>query len=875
MLSTMMLAYPKNVTINADSRPAEKVFAEIVVQSGHNYIYSPDLLKGLKVTVHAKNEPLESVLKRMFSGTGIAFTIKGNNVVLKKEKKAKGKESEARRHSVSGFVKEEESGEPIAGAIVRDRRTGKATITNANGFYTLSLPQGETTLQASSFDYIDSEPSEIHLFADKSHDFSLGRSRQLEEVVITASNEERHALHSSDVGSSTLSIGKINAIPAVFGERDVIKSLQLDPGVSAGVEGLAGMYVHGGNADENLYMLDNIPLYQVNHLGGLFSTFNPGVLRNVDFYKSSFPAKYDGRISSFIDVHTKDGRTDRHLGEFSLGLTSGNLSVDGPIGKDGKTSYSFGIRRSWLDVLTTPMTAIINATQKEDHVRFGYAFTDLNAKITHRFSDRSKAWLSIYYGEDYLRGGTKWTPTDNAVYDIKEDTWLKLNWGNILVSAGWNRVLSPKLFAEFNASFTRYFSKLKNDENTWEIVNGKETSELHDLRVDKNSINDWNLRASFDWRPSDAHHAEFGASMTFHSFVPSQLTRHIKSNDFESFARNDGTTYNAIETNAYFGDDWTLSDRLRMNAGIHASLFHIDGKTHGRLSPRLSLSFSPTPTMALKASYSRAVQYVHQLNQSYISLPTDKWVPITGDFRPKTSDKIAIGGYKSIGKGYVVSLEGYYKWMHNILDYTELYYLIPPAQGWDDRLTSGKGTSKGIDFKLTKSTGKLTGHVSYSLMWADRQFDRLNGGKAFPARFDNRHKINILCSWKINPTWEINASWTGMSGNRFTLPTQMWQGPGLSDFFYSKEWGTTNVGDSGSVPLIKNVNNYRLPFYHRLDLGIVRHTQRGYWTISIYNAYCHKNIISIRPGINNAGKPVFQKLSILPIIPSFSYTWLF
>ncbi len=254
MLSTMMLAYPKNVTINADSRPAEKVFAEIVVQSGHNYIYSPDLLKGLKVTVHAKNEPLESVLKRMFSGTGIAFTIKGNNVVLKKEKKAKGKESEARRHSVSGFVKEEESGEPIAGAIVRDRRTGKATITNANGFYTLSLPQGETTLQASSFDYIDSEPSEIHLFADKSHDFSLGRSRQLEEVVITASNEERHALHSSDVGSSTLSIGKINAIPAVFGERDVIKSLQLDPGVSAGVEGLAGMYVHGGNADENLYI---------------------------------------------------------------------------------------------------------------------------------------------------------------------------------------------------------------------------------------------------------------------------------------------------------------------------------------------------------------------------------------------------------------------------------------------------------------------------------------------------------------------------------------------------------------------------------------------------------------------------------------------
>lgn len=842
-----------NVTVRAVKADAATVFARIMAQTGLNFVYASDLLKGVEVSVDAKDCPLEEVLDRMFAGHGIEYKIKGDNVVLMRSKKQ-------RRPTVtlSGFVVESGSREAVAGAVVRDNASGTATTTNAQGFYSLTVDAGMTTVTASFPGLKSLTTGETDLSRDMTLDFELSASTELDELIVIGSRNNALAVESAEVGSYNLSPTAIKNTPVVFGEADIIKSLQLQPGVSAGVEGFAGMYVHGGNADENLYMLDNIPLYQVNHFGGLFSAFNTEAVRNVDFYKSSFPARYDGRLSSFIDVHTKDGSLESHHGSARLGLTSGAFNIDGPIVR-GKTSYSLAVRRSWFDLIMAPIFALSNI-DSDDKLTMRYAFTDLNAKLTHNFSPRSRASLTVYYGDDMLKTRSKSTLTETTVYYDNER--VDMRWGNLVASAGWRYVFSPVIFGEFNAAYTRYASALKHDWYDDYRENGEIMSFTHDINRSDNNISDWIVKGDFDWRPASDHRVTFGGSYTRHSFLPSKSRRHVITDRLETSSADSALTCRANEANAYINDDWRVSGRLRLSAGVHLSLFDIDGHIHTGVSPRLSLRYNVAQDMSLKLSYARAVQYVHQLTQSYISLPTDRWVPITGSFKPQTSDKIAAGYYWLVGGRYTLSAEAYYKWLDNLIDYRDDYYLAAPDTEWAASLTAGRGTARGLDFRAAKEAGRFTGHIAYSLMWADRTFDARNGGRTYPVRFDNRHKINIAVNWRVNDKWEINAAWTGMSGNRFTLPTEVWQSPDFN-------------GTGNDVPLVTSLNNYRLPFYHRLDLGFVRHTRRGFWTFSFFNAYCNMNVVAVRRHEKNNGRRVFQQVRLLPIIPSISYTWKF
>ena len=869
----------RNISIKAINEKAETVFARIMKQSGKNFIYSPDVLKGLKINIDATDLSLQETLSRIFANTDVSFKIKGNNVILTKQSH---KPAAIRSYRVSGFVREEGTDEPVAGVIVT---CGKlSTQTNAYGFYSLQVPEGNITVDVNGFNYLPASTSSFKLLKNKVIDFTLSPVKNLEELVVNGSKLRSAAMDATAIGSLNLSSEQIRNTPSILGESDIIKTLQLEPGVNAGVEGFAGMYVHGGKTDENLYMLDNIPIYQVNHLGGLFSAFNSEIMRNVDFYKSSFPARYDGRLSSFMDVHTKDGSTEKANGSFTLGLISGAFDINGPIGKNRKTTYSIGLRRSWLDVLTIPALAVINATvNKEEKTKARYDFTDLNAKITHRFSDRSKAWLSVYYGEDYLIGGSKfdgsWANYDSEYRTYQyDDITNKLYWGNIVASAGYNRVFSPKLFGDFSLAYTRYFSAIKCSEVFKEWTDEKVIDDWGSYQKSYNNIDDWIARADFDWRPNYSHKVNFGASATIHSFLPQRFSKIAYSSSVSSSLSHDSGTLHALELNGYVSDDWKMSDKWRMDLGLHLSSFHINKKNHYSISPRFALRYSPSNNWAVKTSFSRTTQYVHQLSKSYISLPTDQWVPITGDFKPQTAEKVAIGGYWTPNDKTTISAEAYYKWMHNLIDYADMFYLSDNSGLWNSKLCTGSGEAKGIDLKVSREFGKITGHISYSLLWSDRLFKEKNGGRRFPSKFDNRHKINVALNWKINTKWELNAAWTGMSGNRFTLADKVWLGPDLNDR------PTTGMGNliigynkiyKESAPFIKNINNYQLPFYHRLDLSVVRHTKRGFWTISIFNAYCNLNPVAIVQSTDDNFKNVFRKLSIMPIIPSFSYTWKF
>lgn len=472
------------------------MFRSIVEQTGKNFVYSSDLLTNMRVTVNVNDKSLKYTLSAIFDDTNIEYRIKGKNIILKRRPKPKAKH--------------------------------KATKPTPK----VAAPTIPTE--------VDVEPT------------------TLKEVVVV-SRLEAPAVETAEIGAKKLTAQEILSTPTLFGESDVIKALMMQPGVTESTEAMAGMNVHGGNADENLYMLDNVPLYQVNHFGGLFSAFNVETIKYIDFFKSSIPAKYDGRLSSYLDVRTKSGSQSGHHGSFRLGLTSGAFNIDGPIGK--KTTYSMALRRSWFDVLSIPFLALVNSSSDDDDVkiRFRYAFMDLNSKVTHRFSNKATGFISVYFGNDILKTGSsdKHVPESGWYDDDKAD----FHWGNLVAQTGLNYSLTPSLSAEFTAAYTRYFSDMKYDWLSKEISSDG-TTESHSISKTRNNINDWIFRADFDWRPNDENRVRFGGNYILHSFLPARTNRNYTVGTTQTLTRDSTWAYTANEANIYIEDDWQISDKL-------------------------------------------------------------------------------------------------------------------------------------------------------------------------------------------------------------------------------------------------------------------------------------------------------------------------
>ena len=799
----------KNVTVMVDKCPATEVFRSLMEQTGKNFVYSTDILADLEISLEARNQPLDKVLRKMFRNTDIEFRIKGDVVVLKRKhsKKPSAAFNSEQANMLSGKTPDEES-------------------------------------------------------------------RMLDEVVVISNMLRNDSLEN---GVGKLTVENIRRTPALFGEADVMKAFQLQPGIVEGTEGMAGMHVHGGNSDENMYMLDGVPLYNVHHYLGLFSMFNADAISHAELFKSAVPERYDGRLSSFMDVRTANGREDGHHGLARIGLTSGAFNIGGPIG--GRTTYNVALRRSWYEILTIPYVAMNNMIEEGDmldrKLGMGISFMDLNAKISHRFGNKTSGYLSVYFGNDIMYENEK--SGSDSYYERKTyDDKLSYHWGNLMINAGAKHKINSKMIADFTVAHTRYYSILRKEDAEAESYWDETTSSVWTKAKTKNSINDLILRADFNWAPRSDCRVRFGAAYTLHSFLPSAT--HRESGIDNTFVEwNDSArSYIGSEINSYIGGDWCLSEKIRVNTGMNMSMFSITDKTYFGFSPRLSLSYRTDNNWMIRGSFDRTTQYIHQIPQFYIAMPFDRWVPVMDNLRPATAEKVSAGAYWVSTSGtWAASVESYWKWMHNLLEYRNNYYLLPPSEKWSNQLTSGSGTAKGVDLKLEKRTGRLTGHISYSLAWSDRTFAEKNGGRPFPARFDNRYTINILINWEINNKVQFNASWTGHSGNHITFMPQSWEMP----------WFTPH-GGSVEVPLEAPINNYQLPFYHRLDIDFKVRNRRGYWNFGLYNAYCNMNAIaivrgdkaelSVAPGsIIGYERPVFKKLTLIPLIPSISYTWQF
>ena len=890
------------------SLPLSEILSEIERQAGVTFSYESSLLDDYPtVCLQADHVSLSDCLRKLFASYPITYKQSGNVVILKRKRK---------QITISGFVREDSSSESLIGASVYDVLSRKGSATNSYGFFSLTLPPGNVHVQTSYIGYENRSFYFSNLEKDTVLYVALKPNMRLEEVVVTAADENRMMVNNTAMGALEFNQQEIKSTPTLFGESDVVKTLQLTPGVSSGTEGFAGLYVRGGEQDGNLFLMDGNPIYQVNHVGGLFTAFNPEVIRNMDFYKAGFPARYGGRLSSVIDVHTKEGNMKEYHGSASLGLISGNVSLEGPIVKD-RTSFQVALRRSWLDLFSAPTIAILNKINEKygSRVNFRYAFHDLNIKLNHHFNDRSRMFFSLYNGNDFVKGGATDFSTENDESVYRNEQKGSLRWGNIMATLGWTYVFNNRLFGRVSGVFSRYRSKVSYLKDYSMGESGVEDYMSSVARAKSQSaIMDFGVRSAFDFLPSPSHRIRFGGDFMMHRFRPEYHEEKVSgagSSNMSSFGKlytNDLLW--GSEAAVFAEDDWTIVPALRLNAGLRFSLFHVENKTYTLAEPRASLRWLICDDLSFKSSYARMGQYVHLLSNSYINLPTDAWMPVTSRLKPLVSDQVSAGFYYNWKKAYTFSVEGYYKWMHNLLDFKDGAIFLPGTAQWEEKMAVGSGRTYGVEWMARKDYGRLTGWLGYTLSWSDRKFAEIDRGQRFPARYDNRHRVNVVASFKLSKKVDLTAAWTFASGNHQTLSLENYEQahiypspfPGFHSSNSSQGYGN-GYGYNEYFPFLEEQtidyytrrNNYQLPAYHRLDVGVniyrpKKKGRMGIWNISVYNAYSRMNPFVVYksdkmetvhrhvPGGSSTAqmkKPCYKSIGIMPIIPSVSYTYKF
>ena len=764
--------------------------------------------------------------------------------------------------TLSGNLKSIESGEDIIGArIVVEELSGTGAVTNVYGFYSLTLPKGEYTITYRSIGF-DNITVKIDLNTNVVKNIELKEEgRIFGEVTITAEKQDDN-IKSTEMGVDKINVKDIENIPVLFGEKDILKTMQLMPGVKSAGEGSAGFFVRGGSADQNLILLDGAPVYNASHLLGFFSVFNSDALKDVKLYKGSAPAEFGGRLASVMDINMKEGNMKKLEVNGGIGLISSKLTIEAPIVKD-KGSFIISGRRTYID-------AFRGLSKNEAAKSATLYFYDLNAKANYKFGDKDRVFLSGYFGRDK--------------FGIKDQ--FGFDWGNITGTLRWNHLYSDKLFGNTSLVFSNYNYKIKfgNNDETFEI--GSE-------------IQDWNLKEDFDYYLNSKNTLSFGGNMIYHTFKPGE----IETGSDIGFELNDIDNGYSLESALYLSNEQKIKKRLSLIYGIRYSNFtqlgpgdiftydekgnKIDTKTYGDwekiasyngFAPRFSLNFNVDEKSSVKASYSRTYQYLHLLSNTTSGTPTDIWVPSSNNIEPQISDQVSVGYFRNFLDNMLeFSTEIYYKDMQNTIDYRDgaSVTLNPEVEG---ELLYGAGRAYGVEILLRKRKGKFTGWVTYTLARTERKFDEINTGNWYPARQDRTHDISIVAMYNLTDRITASATWVYYTGNAVTFPSGKYEVLNKEVFLYSER------------------NGYRMPNYHRLDLGLTLHNKKfktipdpisgedkqvekrfqSSWNFSVYNAYARQNAYSIRFQANEeTGKTEAIQTSLFKIVPSISYNFTF
>lgn len=751
----------------------------------------------------------------------------------------------AQKYTISGYVGDKKSQEKLIGAMVYDARTKQSVATNNYGFFSLTLKSDSVDLVISYIGFA-AQKKTFFLKENISMNIDLIPNNTLKEIEIVADERIEDKVQMSTIN---IPVEQIKKIPAFLGEVDVLKVLQLLPGVKSS-EGTTGLYVRGGGPDQNLILLDGAPIYNASHLFGFFSTFNADAIKNVELVKGGFPARYGGRLSSVIDINMKEGNMRRYNVEGSVGLVASRILIEGPIWKN-KTSFIFTARRTYIDKLMSP---VINSASQGTS-KTGYYFYDLNLKVNHKISDRDRIFLSGYNGLDKFYASIGGSSTGDIGYSYV------LKWGNTVGAARWNHVFNSRLFCNTSLTYTRY--KFGINQDVQDYANDTKQSAVY-----LSGINDWAGNVNFDFIPSPNHYVKYGGRYTYHTFETGAQQYNTQGFNRDVDSTSGNPNIYAHEVALYAEDDWKVTKNLRINAGLHAAGFWVQNSFYKSLQPRFSVRYMLPYNWSIKASYTNMMQFIHLLSNSNVGLPTDLWVPATKQIKPQRAYQGALGFAKSLKNNmYELSVEGYYKEMKDIIDYLDGANFIGGATDWQQKVAQGNGWSYGVEFLLQKKKGKYTGWIGYTLSWANRQFADINFGKIYPYKYDRRHDLSLVNLYKISNKADIGVTWVYGTGNAISLPLQTYE--------------TANIPNAptNQVQYYGGKNNYRMAPYHRLDISINRHKKKKWgkvtWSFGLYNAYARKNPYFLYFSTNQYNRTQLKQVSLFSITPMVSWNFKF
>ena len=796
------------------------------------------------------------------------------------------------KFTISGYVRETGSQEALIGVnVYLPGSTQVGTTTNTYGFYSITLPAQDSVELAFSFVGYEAIRRKTSLRANITLNVLLTPGTVLTEVDVRGSRTQEKVSESAQMSTIDIPVAQIKKIPAFLGEKDVLKVLQLMPGVQKGSEGQTGIYVRGGGPDQNLIILDDAVVYNANHLFGFFSVFNGDALKSVELIKGGFPARYGGRLSSVIELNMKDGNRDKLHGEGGIGLIASRLTLEGPLTKNKKSSFLISGRRTYLDILAAPLIQ----AGSDGSTSAGYYFYDLNAKANYDLNPTNKLYISGYFGRDRFYANDKfdYSTSRNGLY-----------WGNATGTFRWNHLFSEKLFANTSLTYSNYRFGIDSDEQTNNPARDPETLSLRYL----SGIRDFSLKYDLDYYPNPNHWIRMGVQSTYHRFTPSALVvRDTQADRFETGVDN----IDVLESGLYAEDTWRPNRKWRVNGGVRLSSFIHQNVTYLRPEPRLSAAYTLQPGLSVKASYALMNQYIHLLSNTGIGLPTDLWVPTTDRVQPQQSQQVAVGIAKDFGsnsaftKDLTLTVEGYYKKLSNIINYKEgaSFLLIDdPTTAekvrWEDNITAGRGWSYGAEFLLQKKAGRFSGWLGYTLSLTQWQFAELNNGQPFFPRYDRRHDVSVVGIYEISKRVTLSGTWVYGTGQSLTLPRANYlalpnlgsrpqsNGPNT----YSNSFNSSFFNYGRAVSDYGEKNSFRAEPYHRFDLSVQVHRQKKHhertWEFSVYNAYNRRNPFfyqfNTQTSIQSSGGPAtyvtqtkLKRYSVFPLVPSVSYNFKF
>ncbi|MEO5674372.1 MAG: TonB-dependent receptor, partial [Chitinophagales bacterium] len=757
-----------------------------------------------------------------------------------------------------GYIKDVSTGENLIAATVGVKGTSMGTTANDYGFYSITLPQGDYIISVTYLGYVPLDTI-ISLSADLRLNLALKSAAQLlREVVISSTDTKDANVKSSEMGKFDLPMERIKNLPVIFGEQDILKIIQLLPGVQSGGEGSTGFYVRGGGADQNLILLDEATVYNSSHLFGFFSVFNSDAILNATLYKEGMPAQFGGRVSSVLDINMKEGNNQTLHVSGGIGLIASRLTIEGPI-KKNKCSFIISGRRTYIDVVTKPFIKKTSPTNGS-----GYYFYDMNAKINYKFSDKDHLYLSGYFGRDVF------TFKNN---DIK----ISIPWGNATTTLRWNHLFNNKLFMNASAIYNSYNFALNFSQQFFEVQI-------------QSGVQDVNAKMDFDYSPSVKHHIRYGLNYTYHIFQPQSISG---SSDTVLFNSPVVKKY-AQEAALYVQDQWDVTGRIQLSGGLRFSVFDAVGpatrfiydsfsgkiidsvkykpgasiKAYSGLEPRLLLRYSINEVSSVKTSFTINNQYVHLVSQNGTTLPTDIWVPSSFVVKPQIADQYSIGYFRNFKENeFETSVEIYYKNLFNQIEYKE-GYTPQPNEDLEQSFVFGSGNSYGIELYVNKKYGRLNGWIGYTLSYTNRKFPALNAGITFPYRYDRRHNLSVVAMYQLTEKWSLGAEFVYNTGIAYTLP--------VSKYFIEGNL----ITEYGAI------NSYRLAPYNRLDIsathsGNKKKKLQSSWNFSIYNVYNRKNVFFIYnsyDGIFLQDPQVMiqaKQVSLFPIIPSVTWNFSF